>query len=551
AGGAGESIHCAISDLIADGVQVPVSKANSLGAGTHRLQIQFAALGRKAGENPQFRYRLEGDGSEWLESSTTQAAYTNLKAGSYSFQVQARVTAQEWTGPVTKLDIEIEPFWHERGAVRAAAAGLVILLAFLGLRYRGVSARKRTAELESRVAQRTEDLAHARDDAERAQKRAEEAARVKMDFLATMSHEIRTPMNGVIGMIQLLKETPMNDEQVGMMAVMRSSGEALMGIVDDILDLSKIEAGAMQLERTPFSPEAMVQHLNHVFALQASVKGISFEARAADGVPAWVEGDGNRVRQILTNLLSNALKFTSEGSVSLIVERRERDTISFRVRDTGIGIPADKLDVIFEVFTQAESSTTRRYGGTGLGLAICHKLAKAMGGNISVQSEASGGSEFTLVLPLPACGAPAVGSAEAKQARLRDELHVLVVEDSAINRLVAASLLKNLGCQVSLACDGEQGVASARRVAFDLILMDCHMPHLDGYEATQMIRALPAPYASTPIVALTASALPEDRQRCLSAGMDGYLAKPIRIEELRAVVEKVGQASGSLNPAER
>ena len=551
AGGGSESIRCAVSELIADGAPVPVSEAHRLAAGTDRLQIQFATLGRKAGENPQFRYRLEGNGSEWTESSTPRAAYTNLAAGDYSFQVQARVTSQDWTGPVAKLDIRIEPFWYEHGGVRLAGAGLALLLGFAGLRFRSSSARKRTAELEAHVAQRTEDLAHARDEAERAQQRAEEAARAKMDFLATMSHEIRTPMNGVIGMIQLLKETPLNDEQLGMMNVIRSSGEALMGIVDDILDLSKIEAGAMQLEKTPFAPAEMVDHLNHVFALQASVKGLGFETSLGANVPAWVEGDGTRVRQILTNLLSNALKFTSEGAVRLAVERREGNTISFRVSDTGIGIPADKLDAIFEVFTQAESSTTRRYGGTGLGLAICHRLAKAMGGGISVKSEARGGSEFTVLLPLPACDPPAAGTGEANQAKLPEELRVLVVEDSAINRLVAQSLLKNLGCAVTLASDGEQGVAAARRTAYDLILMDCHMPLLDGYEATKAIRGLGTAHAKTPIVALTASALPEDRQRCLDAGMDGYLAKPIRVEELRAVVEKIGQAHGSLNPAER
>jgi CheY-like chemotaxis protein len=251
-------------------------------------------------------------------------------------------------------------------------------------------------------------------------------------------------------------------------------------------------------------------------------------------------GDTSRLRQILLNLLSNALKFTLQGSVRLSLQRTGDRVISFEVSDTGIGIASDKIDSIFDAFTQAETSTTRRFGGTGLGLAISHRLALAMNGRIHAVSTPEHGSTFTLTVPLPAAAAisadPAPSAFAADPHPLR---RVLVVEDNAVNRQVAARLLGNLGCTVTLANDGEQGIAAATREPFDLILMDCHMPGIDGYEATSRIRALPGPRGAVRIAALTAGALPDDRQRCLAAGMDDFLTKPIRSDDLSQLLRSL------------
>lgn len=535
--GRAENLPTAISQIFADGDAVPVSSRVSLPASVRRLEIQFAVLNRKADRNPIFRYRMEEDSPVWTESSLAQADFTNLAPGTYKFQVQARLASMEWSSPAT-MEIEVMPLWFQRLSVRLFGGALVLCLAVLAFVWRNRQMRERNAELERHVRIRTEELAQARDE-------AEAAARAKADFLAAMSHEIRTPMNGVVGMVEVLKQTPLNAEQQQLLSVVSQSGEALIGILNDILDFSKIEAGALTLENAPFKPRDLARQCHDLFAPQAASRGLDFQVTVDPAIPQWVSGDSNRLRQILLNLLSNALKFTLQGAVRLELRREPDGAISFTVSDTGIGIASEKMDSIFAAFTQAESSTTRRFGGTGLGLTISHRLATAMNGTIRATSSPGQGSTFTLEVNLPAAAAPLSPDAKepAHPADTRTTLRVLVVEDNAVNRQVAERLLANLGCEVTLANDGEQGiVAAAAGEPFDLILMDCHMPGTDGYEATRRIRALPGRRGSVRIAALTAGAMPDDRQRCLAAGMDDFLTKPIRIDDLRQLLHSLPAA---------
>jgi signal transduction histidine kinase/CheY-like chemotaxis protein len=530
--GKAENIPTAIAHILADGQPLPVSSLVSIPSNVRRVEIQYAVLNRKADRLPIFRYRLDGDSPGWMESPLPQADFTNLAPGVYTFQVQARLASMEWSTPAT-MQLEVVPQWFQRLSVRILGGALLLCLVAAAFLWRSRQIRAHNAELESRVRTRTEELAQARDE-------AEAAVRAKADFLAAMSHEIRTPMNGVIGMVEVLKRTPLNAEQQKMLSVVSQSGEALIGILNDILDFSKIEAGALTLENAPFKPHDLASQCHDLFSAQAADRGLDFQVHVAPDIPLWVMGDPNRLRQILLNLLSNALKFTLQGSVRLSLQRTGDRAISFEVSDTGIGIASDKIDSIFDAFTQAETSTTRRFGGTGLGLAIRHRLALAMNGRIHAASTPQRGSTFTLTVPLPATAAISADPAPAAFAAAPPPLRrVLVVEDNAVNRQVAARLLTNLGCTVTLANDGEEGIAAATREPFDLILMDCHMPGIDGYEATRRIRALPGTHGAVRIAALTAGALPEDRQRCLAAGMDDFLTKPIRSDDLSQLLRAI------------
>jgi len=529
--GLNENLPCAIDNVMADGVPVAVAPSITLPSATRRVEVHYTALNRKADRNPIFRYRLEGE--DWVETSLFQADFTNLSPGAFKFQVQSRLASQEWSSPTT-LEMSITPQWFQRPSVHVAGLGLFLLLLFLTIQMRSRQITARTEELEEHVRSRTKDLAQARDE-------AESAGRAKAEFLASMSHEVRTPMNGVIGMIEVLKHTPLNAEQKQIVSVVSQSGEALIGILNDILDFSKIEAGALTLESAPFSPPELVRQCHELFSAQAHAKALAFDVEIDPALPVWVNGDSTRVRQILLNLLSNALKFTKFGRVGIRVQLAGPGRLAFIVSDTGIGIPADKMDSIFRAFTQAESSTTRRFGGTGLGLSISQRLALAMQGTLDVRSVADEGSTFTLTLPLAAAEAPSiVPAAPPNQSSPNlSPRRILVVEDNSVNRQVASRLLANLGCEVTLANDGEQGVAAAMAQAFDVILMDCHMPIMDGYEATRQIRSRLAIHGAPHIVALTASAQIEDRRRCLDIGMNGFLTKPIRSNDLREMLDSL------------
>jgi PAS domain S-box-containing protein len=376
--------------------------------------------------------------------------------------------------------------------------------------------------------------------------KAELANAAKSEFLANMSHEIRTPMNGVIGMASLLETTPLTDEQRRYVSAVRASGESLLGLINDILDFSKIEAGRLELETIDFDLSALLGDFSAMMALRTEQKGLELVCDVAPEVPLGLRGDPARLQQILFNLVGNAVKFTERGEivVRVGVDREIEGGVSllFSVRDTGIGIPVERLGTLFRKFTQVDASTSRRFGGTGLGLAISKQLAELMGGQIGVRSEPGQGSEFFFTARFELRpGAPrAALSMRITGPLAMPDARILLVEDNATNQDVALGLLRKLGLRADLAEDGGRALEALRRERYDLVLMDVQMPGVDGFEATRRFRTFGegATARDVPIVAMTAHAMQGDRERCLAAGMDDYLAKPITGESLRAMLVK-------------
>lgn len=382
-------------------------------------------------------------------------------------------------------------------------------------------------------------------------KKAEEANKAKSDFLANMSHELRTPMNGVLGMANLLADTPLSDEQQECVSTINSSGESLLMLLNDILDFSKIEAGALVLESIPYNAPEMIRQTAALLNINAEKKHINLLVDCDDALPDYVMGDPGRMRQIIMNLLGNAIKFTDTGYVRLSARMQEAgntEMLHVRVEDTGTGIPANKLDEIFEKFTQADASVTRKYGGTGLGLAISKQLITIMGGTIGVESVEGKGSTFWFTVPCIRANEKDMNSYHIKAASLKcfdreltpvAQAKALLVEDYHVNRIFAEKLLKKFGfVHIDHAENGSEALLKYRTKSYDIIFMDCQMPEIDGYQATEKIRALEQDTPlHTPIVAMTANAMMGDREKCLKAGMDDYISKPLRAEHLRAILQ--------------
>lgn len=412
---------------------------------------------------------------------------------------------------------------------------------------------KYLGELENIVAERTASLRRSNEElvtsnlkAESARDQAEQMAEARTQFLASMSHEIRTPINGVLGMLELALADPLSKIQHERLSVAYKSGQILIDLLNDILDLSKFETGHLQLEQTQFDLHQCIQTVVDLFSHNAQRKGLRLELDISDDVPKNAMGDPTRINQVITNLVNNAIKFTEEGSVCILVSQQQIDDhfmLQLVVEDTGIGISTERLNHIFEPFVQADIDTTRRFGGTGLGLALSKLLVDAMNGEISAHSTPEQGSRFRVKIPLEYAerwdknAARAASHVDITRRPETLSVKILVVEDNPANQLVAEGMLEQLGHQVVLASTGEQALACCAEHNFALILMDCNLPGISGYQAAKKIRQ-DLSLTQVPIIALTANALTDDRDQCLDAGMNDYLAKPYRKQDLQRVLKR-------------
>jgi len=545
----------------ADQEMMSLDSEISIAPGTRRLELEYGMASAAQRGTQVCRYRMLGFDPDWILCKGDRVAqYTNLEPGDYEFVLQTASSAANWDGPQLRAAIQMRAAFYQTGLFKTSVAFAAVGVIAFFIYFRQIRLVERNSELKEHVRERTREL-------EAAMESAEAAVKAKSQFLATMSHEIRTPMNGVVGVAQLLRESPLDGDQKELVEVIRTSGESLLAILDGVLDLAKLEAGKMAIERAPVEVRAIAHQVAELFQARAASKGVTILTNVDAEVPGTIIGDPVRIRQVLLNLVGNAVKFTDQGSVTIRVQLGSQQPgengstrVRFLVIDTGVGVSPEDLRMLFDDFVQADSSSTRRHSGTGLGLAIVRRLAESMKAKVIAESQLGVGSCFGLDLPLEIGDVESQGGGNRAETSAHSQsdgslaepepsspligLRVLVAEDNAVNRLVAKRMLQKLGCQVATAHDGHEAIEMLTRYPFDAVLMDCHMPGLDGFEVTRNLRARGGRFQSLPVIALTASTTPEDRAKCREAGMDDFLSKPLLLETLRKTLEQIQPSAG-------